>query len=43
MRTHWLMPAFLVLFLQAAGVYAQQNYPNKPVRLIVPSPRVRIT
>jgi len=36
MRTHWLMPAFLVLFLQAAGVYAQQNYPNRPVRLIVP-------
>jgi len=36
MRTHWLMTAFVVLFLQAAGVYAQQNYPNKPVRLIVP-------
>ena len=36
MRTVWLMTAMLALPLAAGGVHAQQNYPNKPIRLIVP-------
>ena len=38
MRTHWLMTATLGLLLAAGGVHAQQNYPTKPIRLIVPFP-----
>jgi len=38
MRTHWLMAATLGLLLAAGGVHAQQNYPTKPIRLIVPFP-----
>lgn len=36
MRTFWLMAAILGLLLAATGVHAQPNYPNKPIRLIVP-------
>ena len=36
MRTGWLMTAMLALPLATDGVYAQQNYPHKPIRLIVP-------
>jgi tripartite-type tricarboxylate transporter receptor subunit TctC len=36
MRTHWLMAVFLGLLLVAGAVHAQQNYPTKPIRLIVP-------
>ena len=38
MRTYWLMTAILGLLLAAGGVHAQQNYPTKPIRLIVPFP-----
>jgi len=38
MRTYWLMTAILGLLLAAGGVHAQQKYPTKPVRLIVPFP-----
>jgi tripartite-type tricarboxylate transporter receptor subunit TctC len=38
MRTHWLMTATLGLLLAAGGVHAQQKYPTKPIRLIVPFP-----
>src|SRR5688572_17016682 len=38
MKTCWLIAAFLVLSVPAAGVHAQQSYPNRPVRLIVPFP-----
>jgi tripartite-type tricarboxylate transporter receptor subunit TctC len=33
---HWLMPAILGVLLAASGVHAQQRYPSKPIRLIVP-------
>ncbi len=33
-----LITAFLVLILTALGAYAQQGYPTKPMRLIVPFP-----
>jgi tripartite-type tricarboxylate transporter receptor subunit TctC len=36
MRTYWLVTAMLGLLLAAGGAYAQQNYPTKPIRLIVP-------
>ena len=36
MRTYWLMTTMLALLLAASGVHAQQNYPTKPIRLIVP-------
>ena len=35
MRTYWLMTAILGLLLTAGGVHAQQNYPTRPIRLIV--------
>jgi tripartite-type tricarboxylate transporter receptor subunit TctC len=35
--THWVVTAILGLLLAAGGVHAQQNYPTKPIRLIVPS------
>ena len=34
--THWLMTAILGLLLAADGVHAQQKYPARPIRLIVP-------
>src|SRR5437879_8960837 len=33
---HWLMTAVLGVLLVASGVHAQQRYPSKPIRLIVP-------
>ena len=36
MRTYWLVTAMLGLLLAAGGAHAQQNYPTKPIRLIVP-------
>jgi tripartite-type tricarboxylate transporter receptor subunit TctC len=38
MRTYWLTAAILGLLLAAGGVGAQQKYPTKPIRLIVPFP-----
>ena len=38
MRTHWFMTAFLGLLLTAGDADAQQSFPNKPIRLIVPFP-----
>ena len=38
MRTYWLMTATLGLLLAAGGVHAQQKYPTKPIRMIVPFP-----
>ena len=38
MKTYALVAAILGLFLVAGGGYAQQNYPTKPIRLIVPFP-----
>jgi tripartite-type tricarboxylate transporter receptor subunit TctC len=38
MRTYWLMTAILGLLLAAGGAHAQQKYPTKPMRLIVPFP-----
>jgi tripartite-type tricarboxylate transporter receptor subunit TctC len=38
MKTCGLITAFLVLLLAAGGGYAQQGYPTKPIRLIVPFP-----
>jgi len=38
MRICWLMTAILGLLLAAGGVHAQQKYPTKPIRLIVPFP-----
>jgi tripartite-type tricarboxylate transporter receptor subunit TctC len=38
MQTYWLMAAILGLLLAASGVHAQQKYPTKPIRLIVPFP-----
>src|SRR5712691_7656944 len=37
MRTFWLITAILGLLLATDAVHAQQNYPTKPIRLIVPS------
>ena len=36
MKTGRLITAFLVLSIAAGGAYAQQGYPTKPIRLIVP-------
>ena len=36
MRKHWSIAAIVVVFLQIGGVCAQQSYPTRPVRLIVP-------
>lgn len=38
MKTCGLITAFLVLSLAAGGGYAQQSYPSKPIRLVVPFP-----
>jgi tripartite-type tricarboxylate transporter receptor subunit TctC len=38
MRIYRLMTAIFGLLLVAGGVHAQQNYPTKPIRLIVPFP-----
>jgi len=38
MKTGGLITAFLVLSLAAGGGYAQESYPTKPIRLIVPFP-----
>ena len=38
MRTYWLMTAILGLLLATGGVHAQQKYPTKPIRLIIPFP-----
>lgn len=38
MRTHFLMTAMLGLLLAADGGHAQQNYPTRPIRMIVPFP-----
>jgi len=38
MRIYWLMTAIVGLLLAASGVQAQQTYPTRPVRLIVPFP-----
>ena len=38
MRICAMMAAILGLSLAAAGAYAQQSYPTKPIRLIVPFP-----
>jgi tripartite-type tricarboxylate transporter receptor subunit TctC len=35
-KSYSLMTTILVLLLAAGGVYAQQRYPTKPIRLIVP-------
>jgi tripartite-type tricarboxylate transporter receptor subunit TctC len=36
MRTQWLMTAILGLLFVTGTVHAQQRYPTKPIRLIVP-------
>ncbi len=38
MRPYWLLMAIPGLLLAAEAVHAQQNYPTRPVRLIVPFP-----
>ena len=38
MRPYWLISVVLGLLLAAGGVHAQQKYPVKPIRLIVPFP-----
>lgn len=38
MWTHWPKLLILGLLLAAGSVHAQQNYPTKPIRLIVPFP-----
>src|SRR6185436_17963060 len=38
MRTRWPVAAILGLLIAAGGVHAQQRYPTKPIRLIVPFP-----
>ena len=37
MRIYWQSTAILGLLLAAGGVHAQQNYPTRPIRLIVAS------
>lgn len=37
MLHHLTLPAFLCLALNAATAYAQQPYPSKPIRMIVPN------
>jgi tripartite-type tricarboxylate transporter receptor subunit TctC len=38
MKTCGLLAAFLAFALAPGGVYAQQDYPTRPIRLIVPFP-----
>jgi tripartite-type tricarboxylate transporter receptor subunit TctC len=38
MRSRWPVAAILGLLIAAGGVQAQQRYPTKPIRLIVPFP-----
>ena len=38
MRSYWLMSVMAGLLIVAGGVHAQQKYPTKPIRLIVPFP-----
>jgi tripartite-type tricarboxylate transporter receptor subunit TctC len=38
MKASGLIGAFVVLLLAAGGGHAQQNYPTKPIRLVVPFP-----
>jgi tripartite-type tricarboxylate transporter receptor subunit TctC len=38
MRIHWLMTAILGLLLAPGGAQAQEKYPTKPIRLVVPFP-----
>jgi tripartite-type tricarboxylate transporter receptor subunit TctC len=38
MRTGWLMTAILGALLAAGGAQAQEKYPTRPIRLIVPFP-----
>jgi len=38
MRIYWRMTAIVGLLLAASGVHAQQTYPTRPIRLIVPFP-----
>jgi tripartite-type tricarboxylate transporter receptor subunit TctC len=37
-RTHFLTTAMLGLLLAAGGAHAQQTYPTRPIRMIVPFP-----
>ena len=37
MRIYWLMTAIFGLPLASSAAHAQQNYPTKPIRLIVPA------
>lgn len=41
MRNHSPMTALLALLLVTGGVPAQQKYPTKPIRLIVPREMLR--
>jgi tripartite-type tricarboxylate transporter receptor subunit TctC len=38
LRKMGAVPVFLALFLAATFAYAQQSYPSKPVRLVIPFP-----
>ena len=38
MRPYWLVPVMVGLLLVTGGAHAQQKYPAKPIRLIVPFP-----
>ena len=38
MRCYWQIAAILGLMLAGSGLHAQQKYPTKPIRLIVPFP-----
>ena len=38
MRTYWRVIAILGLLLAASGVHAEQQFPTRPIRLIVPAP-----
>jgi len=38
MRIHWLVTAILGALLATGGAQAQQKYPTKPIRLVVPFP-----
>jgi tripartite-type tricarboxylate transporter receptor subunit TctC len=38
MRSSWLVTVIAGLLIVAGGVHAQQKYPTKPIRLIVPFP-----
>ena len=36
MRVHWVSSALAALICASGGASAQQNYPNRPIRMIVP-------